>query len=304
MHKPPTWKIAAALAVVYVIWGSTYLAIRIGVETIPPLLMAGVRQTAAGLLLYAWLRGRGVARPERVHWRSAAIVGALMLLVGNGGVCWAEKYVPSGLTALLVATMPLWMVLLEWLWHGAARPSARIVCGLTLGFVGTGLLVAPGRFGGGSHVDPKGALALFAATVAWAAGSLYSRRARLPKSALLSAAMEMTAGGGLLLVASALLGEWGGSALATASARSVGAMVFLIVFGSMVAYSAYMWLMKVTTPARASTNAYINPIVAVVLGWWVAGEPVTARIAVAAGVIIVGVILIISHRPPPPAEIA
>jgi drug/metabolite transporter (DMT)-like permease len=304
MRNPPTWKIAAALAAVYVIWGSTYLAIRIGVETIPPFLMAGVRQTTAGLLLYAWLRWRGVPRPERIHWRSAVIIGGLMLLVGNGGVCWAEQYVPSGLTALLVATMPFWLVLLEWLWHGAARPSAQIVCGLALGFVGTGLLVAPGQFGGGSHIDAKGALALFAATVAWASGSLYSRRAHLPKSALLSAAMEMTAGGGLLLAASALLGEWRGWPLTTASMRSVGAMVFLIVFGSMVGYTAYMWLMKVTTPARASTNAYINPIVAVVLGWWVADEPVTARIAIAAGIIIVGVILIISHRPPPPAEIA
>src|ERR1041385_3816903 len=119
MRKPPTWKLASALAIVYVVWGSTYLAIRIGVETIPPFLMAGVRQGTAGLLLYAWLHWRGAPRPQRVHWRSAAIVGALMLLVGNGGVAWAEKVVPSGLTALLIATMPLWMTLLGWLWHGA-----------------------------------------------------------------------------------------------------------------------------------------------------------------------------------------
>src|SRR5437879_448247 len=125
MSKPPRWKIAAALAAVYVIWGSTYLGIRIGVETIPPFLMAGIRQTTAGLLLYAWLRWRGVPRPQRVHWKSATIIGAWMLLIGNGGVAWAEKVVPSGLTALLIATTPLWMALLDWLWHGSARPKAQ-----------------------------------------------------------------------------------------------------------------------------------------------------------------------------------
>src|SRR6266481_1065314 len=167
------WKLIAAFAAVYVIWGSTYLGIRIGIETIPPFLMAGIRQTTAGLLLYVWLRMRGAPQPERVHWRSAAIVGALMLLIGNGGVAWAEKVVPSGLTALLIATMPLWMTLLDWHWHGAERPGAQILVGLALGFVGAGLLVAPRQFAGGTHIDPWGALALFAATVAWAAGSLY-----------------------------------------------------------------------------------------------------------------------------------
>ena len=298
------WKLVAAFAAVYVIWGSTYLGIRIAVETIPPFLMAGMRQATAGLLLYAWLRWRGVPRPERVHWRSATVVGALMLLVGNGGVAWAEKVVPSGLTALLIATMPLWMTLLDWLWHGAARPGGQIVAGLALGFIGAGLLVAPGQFAGGSHVDPWGALVLFVATVAWAAGSLYSRRAVLPTAALLGAAMEMLTGGALLLVASGLLGEWRGFALAQVSQRSWIALVYLTVFGSIVAYSAYMWLMKVTTPARASTNAFVNPIVAVLLGWWLGGEPMNARIVLAAGVIVIAVLLIISHRSEPIAESA
>src|ERR1043166_3631722 len=298
------WKLVAAFAIVYVIWGSTYLGIRISVETIPPFLMAGMRQSTAGLLLYAWLRWRGVSRPKRVHWRSATVVGALMLLVGNGGVAWAEKVVPSGLTALLIATMPLWMTLMDWLWHGAARPDAQIVAGLALGFIGAGLLVAPGQFAGGSHVDPWGAFVLFVATVAWAAGSLYSRRAELPASALLGAAMEMLTGGVLLLVASGLLGEWRGFAFAQVSSRSWIALAYLTVLGSIVAYSAYMWLMQVTTPARASTNAYVNPIVAVLLGWWLGGEAVNARIILAAGVIVVAVLLIISHRPEPIAESA
>ena len=300
----PRWRIAVALGTVYVVWGSTYLAIRIGVETIPPLLMAGIRQAIAGLLMYGWLRWRGAAKPEPVHWRSATIIGGLMLLVGNGGVCWAEQVVPSGLTALLVATTPLWMVLLDWLWHGAKRPSGQLVAGLTLGFVGAGLLVSPGQFAGGGHVDPLGGVVLFVAALAWAAGSLYSRRAKLPSSTLLGAAMEMIAGGALLLVASGLFGEWRGFVWTQVSARSLGAILYLIVFGSMVAYTAYMWLMQVTTPARVSTNAYINPVVAVVLGWWVAGEPITQRIVIAAGIIIVAVIVIISHRSPPAAEIA
>ena len=298
------WKIAAALGTVYIVWGSTYLAIRIGVETIPPLLMAGVRQAIAGLLMYGWLRWRGAAKPETVHWRSATIIGVLMLLVGNGGVCWAEQVVPSGLTALLVATTPLLMVLLDWLWQGAKRPSGQLVAGLTLGFVGAGLLVSPGQFAGVGHVDPLGGVVLFVAALAWAAGSLYSRRAKLPSSTLLGAAMEMIAGGALLLVASGLFGEWRGFVWTQVSARSLGAILYLIVFGSMVAYTAYMWLMQVTTPARVSTNAYINPVVAVVLGWWVAGEPITQRIVIAAGIIIVAVIVIISHRSPPAAEIA
>src|ERR1043166_4301672 len=231
------WKLVAAFATVYAIWGSTYLGIRIAVETIPPFLMAGMRQATAGVLLYAWLRWRRVRRPERVHWRSATVVGALMLLVGNGGVAWAGKVVPSGLTALLIAPMPLWMTLLDWLWHGAARPGGQIVAGLALGFIGAGLLVAPGQFAGGSHVDPWGALVLFVATVAWAAGSLYSRRAVLPTAALLGAAMEMLTGGALLLVASGLLGEWRGFALAQVSQRSWIALVYLTVFGSMGGYS-------------------------------------------------------------------
>src|ERR1041385_4168700 len=171
------WKLVAAFAAVYVIWGSTYLGIRIGVETIPPFLMAGLRQTTAGLLLYAWLRWRGAPRPERLQWRSATIVGALMLLIGNGGVAWAEKVVPSGLTALLIATMPVWMTLLDWQWHGAVRPDKQIVAGLVFGFIGAALLVAPRKFAGGQHVDPWGALVLVVATIGWAAGALYSRRA-------------------------------------------------------------------------------------------------------------------------------
>jgi drug/metabolite transporter (DMT)-like permease len=298
------WRLIAAFVAVYVIWGSTYLGIRVAVETVPPLLMAGMRQATAGLLLYAWLRWRGTPRPERIHWRSAAIVGALMLLIGNGGVAWAERVVPSGLTALLVATSPLWMALIEWLWHGAARPGGQMVAGLILGFVGAGLLVAPASLGGGSHVDSLGALALLVATLGWAAGALYSRRAKLPASAFLGAAMEMTAGGAMLLVASALIGECRGFAWSHISPRSWVALLYLTTFGSMIAYTAYMWLLQVSTAARVSTTAYVNPIIAVLLGWWLGGEAIGARILIAAGIIVVAVALIISHRPALPSETA
>ena len=302
MHKPAIWKIVLAFAAVYVLWGSTYLAIRVGVATVPPLLMAGVRQLIAGVALYAWLRGRGTPKPGRANWKAATVVGGLMLLIGNGAVCWAERVVPSGLAALLIATTPLWMVLLDWLWHGAARPQGRLFTGLVLGFGGAGLLVAPGQFAGGSQIDPLGGVALVVATLGWSAGALYSKRANLPKSALLGAAMQMICGGVLLLVASALVGEWHGFEWTNVSARSVGAMVYLVLFGSLVGYSAYMWLLQVSTPARVSTTAYVNPVIAVLLGWLVAGEPITGRILLAAGIIVVAVVLIISQPAKPVSE--
>jgi drug/metabolite transporter (DMT)-like permease len=300
-----TGKIVAAFAAVYVIWGSTYLGIRIGVETLPPFLMAGLRQATAGGLLYVWLRSRGMPAPTRMHWRSALIIGALMLGVGNGLVGWAEQTVPSGLTALLIATTPLWMVLLEWLWHGGQRPRVRTVVGLIVGFGGAGLLVAPKDWGGGEPVEVWGAVAIIAATWGWTTGALYSRRAELPAAAWLGAAMQMLAGGMVLLGTSVVLGEWRGFAWANVSGRSWAAVAYLTVFGSMVAYSAYMWLLKVSTPARVSTTAYANPIIAVILGWLLGGEALTGRIIVAAIIIIVAVILIISPaRPaiPPTSE--
>lgn len=296
------WKIGLAFAAVYVLWGSTYLAIRIGVETFPPLLLAAVRMTTAGWLLYGWLRWRGAPQPTGGQWRAATVIGGLMLLVGNGGVCWAERTVPSGLASLLTGTTPLWMALLGWLWQGTARPTGRMIAGVALGFVGAGLLVAPGQFAGGSQVDPLGAVALVFATVGWATGALYSRRANLPKSALLGAAMQMICGGALLLLVSGLVGEWPGFAWGNVSGRSWGAVVYLVLFGSLVGYSAYMWLLQVSTPARVSTTAYVNPVIAVLVGWFVAGESITGRIVLAAGIIVVAVVLIISQPAAPVTE--
>jgi drug/metabolite transporter (DMT)-like permease len=288
---------------VYVLWGSTYLAIRIGVETIPPFLMAGLRHLTAGILLYAWMRARGTPRPEPRHWRSAALVGGLLLLGGNGLVTWAEQRVPSGLAALIVASVPLWMTALDAVLR-RERPHGVVLAGLAMGLAGIAFLAAPGRFAGGGHVDPLGAAALLAASLFWATGSLVSRRVALPSATFLATAMEMIAGGVILLGVAGVTGELGAFSPAAVSARSYGALAYLIVAGSLVGFTAYVFLLGATTPARVSTYAYVNPIVAVFLGWLVAGESVTPRTVVAAAVIVAGVALIIRHGAARPAATA
>jgi drug/metabolite transporter (DMT)-like permease len=287
-------RILAAFAAVYVLWGSTYLAIRFGVETIPPFLMAGTRHLTAGLLLYGWMRASGAPRPRGRHWVSAAWIGGLMLLGGNGLVTWAELRVPSGLAALIVASVPIWMAVLAAA-EKRRRPSGFVIAGLVIGLGGIGLLVAPGRLGGGERVDPLGAAALLIAALAWSIGSLYARRAPLPSSTLTAVSMEMIGGGALLWIAGLLLHEGSRLNLSAVSARSALSLAYLIVFGSLVGFSAYVWLLKATTPARASTYAYVNPIVAVLLGTLLAGEALTPRIGLAAASIVAAVALIIRH---------
>jgi drug/metabolite transporter (DMT)-like permease len=291
--KASVLKVALAMGAVYVIWGSTYLAIRFAIETIPPFLMAGTRYLTAGVLLYGWARLRGAPRPSLVHWRSAAVIGAFLLLVGNGGVVWAEQRVDSGLAALMISTEPIWIVLLVWLRTGRQRPNPKVVAGLLLGFTGLVMLVRPT---GSGSIDPVGATALVLASLCWAWGSLYGQRASLPASPLLTTGMQMLAGGGLLLGASALTGEPGRFALAEVSARSVLALAYLVVFGAIVAFTAYVWLLRVAPPVLVSTYAYVNPVVAVLLGWAFAGEPLTKGTAIAAAVILAGVALITTSQ--------
>jgi drug/metabolite transporter (DMT)-like permease len=287
-------QIVLAFAAVYVLWGSTYLAIRVGIETLPPFLMAGLRHSIAGLLLFAWVRFSGTPAPERRHWRSAAIIGALLLLGGNGLVSWAEKRVPSGLAALIVASVPIWLTVLHGI-QSKARPHGVVLLGLGIGLAGLAFLVAPGRFAGGGHVDPAGAAALLCAALFWATGSLYARRATLPKSTLLATAMEMLAGGAALFVASGLLGEWRGFSFAEVSTRSWLALAYLVVAGSLVGFTAYIFLLGATTPARVGTYAYVNPIVAIFFGWAFASEVVTPRMIIAALAIVGAVAVIIRY---------
>jgi drug/metabolite transporter (DMT)-like permease len=283
----------AAFTAVYLIWGSTYLAIRFAIETMPPFTMAGVRFVVAGGGLYAWLRFRGVGRPKPIHWRTAFVVGGLMLLGGNGGVVWAELSVPSGLAALVVATVPLWMVLLVWL-SGRGRPSVGVVVGLVVGFGGVAWLIGPERIAGGERIEPIGALVLVSAALAWAMGSWYFREAPHHTSQPLATAMSMLAGGALLLALAGATGEYARLDLSGVSLKSWIAFWYLVLFGALVGLSAYLWLMRTTTPARAATYAYVNPVVAVVLGWLLAGEPLNPRVMIAAGVIVGAVALIVT----------
>ena len=236
--------LVAAFGSVYIFWGATFLAIRFAIETLPPFFMAGIRHFTAGLILYIWSRLRGAPPPTRAHWKSAAVVGILLLCGGNGGVVWSEQRVPSGIAALMVASIPLWMVLMSWLWHRSPRPGMGLWIGLVMGFVGTAMLVVPSGRGGG-HVDPLSAAVLMVASISWAGGSLYSRRAHLPSSPLLATAMEMLAGGAVLLVLGGATGEWARLHLEALSARSVISLVYLITFGSLVGFTAYIWILRV-----------------------------------------------------------
>ena len=289
----PKLLVIAAFAAVYVIWGSTYLAIRFAIETLPPFLMAATRFLVAGGLLYGALRLSGVPRPERAHWWAATIIGSLMLLCGNGGVVWAEQFVPSGLTALLVATVPLFIVLFEWIGPDRQRPPRLTVLGLALGFAGVAALVGDGSAADAARVPWIPAAVLLFASASWACGSLYARRAALPRSPLLSTAMQMLGGGAGLAVAGLLRGEVTALDLQGVSWLSAGALVYLILFGSLIAFSAYVWLLRVSTPARASTYAYVNPVVAVLLGALLAGEPLTPRIGFASLLIVAAVAAVI-----------
>ena len=300
--RPSTAAVAFALLVVYLVWGSTYLAIAIMVETLPPLLAAGVRFVAAGMLMlgalaaYARLRRGGVPaeRPTLVQWRTAAIVGTLLLLGGNGGVVLSELFIPSGIAAVLVATVPIWLAVFDAVLN-RRRPSGLVIAGLIAGLVGVIVLIAP--VDEVDRIDPLGVGLVVLAAILWAIGSLYARRAPLPRSALLGTGMEMLAGGGALLVAGALLGEAGRIDVAAFSDRSLIALAYLILIGSLAGYTAYTWLLANVPVTTVGTYAYVNPIVAVGLGALILSEPVTLRTLIASVIIIGAVVAMVSGRP-------
>ena len=284
-----------AFACIYFIWGSTYLAIRIAIETMPPLVMAGIRFLIAGGLLAGWVAWRGEwARPTTKQWADASLLGVLFFLGGNGAVCWAETRMPSGLAALLVAMIPIWIVIFDWLRRGGTRPTAAVLTGVVAGFTGVALLV--GRRGPEGGVDPAGAIVLTVGPAAWALGTVLSRWLSHPRSVLQSGAMQMLAGGVALCLAAFVLGEGSQFHPDAVSARSILAMLYLILAGSIIAFSAYIWLLQVASPARVGTYAFVNPIVAVVMGWTFAGETFAANTWIAALFILAGVILIVCFR--------
>jgi len=299
---PTRVALLAAFAALYLIWGSTYLAIRFAIETLPPLLMAGFRFLVAGTLLMAWVRLRGGPRPERVHWRNAWITGGLLLLGGNGAVVWAQQWIPSGLAALLVSTVPLWMVLVDWLWGKGSAPTLGLMVGLLWGMLGVAILVGSAAgdaaAGGASPLAPVAAVVVLGGAFSWAVGSVFARYAGSPPSPGLGTAMQMLAGGTLLTGAGLLAGEAAGVDPASFSLRSLLALGYLVVFGSLVGFSAYIWLLKVSTPARVSTYAYVNPAVALLLGWALAGEPLTRGIVLGSGVVLSAVMFIATRKGP------
>ncbi|QYM79311.1 EamA family transporter [Horticoccus luteus] len=301
---PSRSAVALGFAAIYVIWGSTYLGIRIAVETLPPFLMAGVRFLIAGALLFAWVRWKHRARPTARQWRDNAIAGGLMLLGGNGLVAWAEQEIPSGIATLIISIGPVFMVLFDWLVlavgrdaERGARPTGATFLGLALGFIGLALLVGPDIAGASATpLDAWRVAGLVVACVAWSLGSIFMRYARSPAEPLTGSALQMLTGGGWLMLAAAWHGDFNGFEFAAVSGRSFAAWLYLIGVGSLVGFTTYVWLMKVSTPARVSTYAYVNPIVAVLLGWLILNETVGPRMIVASAVIVAGVAIITLQR--------
>ncbi len=290
----------AAFAAVYLIWGSTYLAIKYAIETLPPFLMAGTRFFAAGSMLFLWARfSKDYEKPTAAHWKTSFIVGTFLLLGGNGLVVYAEHYISSSLAALLVATEPFWIVLLSWLWLKGARPNLKAVLGIAVGFFGVWLLISGQPIGGAAinsgSMQFFGTIAVIAAALSWAIGSIYGLRAPVPRSSILTAGMQMFSGGLVLLAVSLITGEWSKFDAFAVSANSWIGLIYLIVFGSLIGFTAYSWLLKNAQPAMVSTYAYVNPIVAVFLGWLIAGESFTGQMLIGAGVIVGSVVLITSR---------
>jgi drug/metabolite transporter (DMT)-like permease len=301
-RPPSTAAVVVALLIVYLVWGSTYLAIALMIETMPPLLAAGVRFAAAGVIMLAFLAARRLAtgaseddEPVRwIQWRSAIVIGALLLFGGNGGVVLAEQYIPSGIAAVIIATVPIWMAAFD-----AAvtrrRPSWLVIGGLLAGIAGVAVLLVPVE--GLAEVNPIGIGLCVAAAFFWAAGSIYARHAPLPRSGVLASGMELVGGGAVLLVVGSLLGEVGEANAAAFSMSSILALAYLIVFGSIVAFTAYTWLLANAAVSTVGTYAYVNPVVAVALGAVFLAEPITPRTLVASAIIIGAVVAMVSGRP-------
>lgn len=293
---PSRSRVLAAFVAVYVVWGSTYLAIRYAVETMPPFLMAAARFVVSGVMLYVWARRRGAPRPTSREWRDAAITGVLMLCLGNGAVGWAEQRVPSGLAALLVAVVPLWMVLIDWVRPSGERPATLVIAGVVVGFGGLIVLIGPSSLAHGRSADIAGAIVLVAASLAWASGSVFNRYGARPESSALSTGLQMIGGSVGLFVIGFARGEFAQLDISHVSIPSWIGWIYLVTFGSLIGFTAYIFLLKTVSPAKASTYAYVNPLVAVFLGWAIAGETVTGRTLAAAAIILTGVAMItVSH---------
>ena len=286
-----TVKILLAFACLYFIWGSTYMAIKFAIDTMPPFLMASSRFLAAGLILFGISRVKSDEKIEYKHWKSAFITGGLLLLGGNGGVVYAELYLPSGITALLISAVPIWFVILNWLLPKGEKPTVRTIIGVLVGFSGMYYLIQP--FNGETQdINLIGVGSLMLATFLWALGSVYSGKIDIPRSKLTAAGMQMIGGGVLLLLFSLVTGDFFKFDPAAVTTKSLVSLVYLFIFGSMVAYTAYIWLLDTVGSALTATYAYVNPVIAVFLGWIFAGEELNSRIILATLIIIASVAII------------
>lgn len=295
VKKNKNFVIIFALVCVYLFWGGTYLGMKFAIETIPPFLMAGIRFSIAGWVLYIVYRIKGEKRPPLEEWKNTGIVGALLLLGGNGVVAWAEQKVPSSIASLLIATVPLWITAFTYLGSGK-KPGKGSIIGIILGLCGIGVLVWNPNGTAAHTTNLLGILALIFASISWSAGSIFSRKAKLPAAPLLSTGMQMIVGGALLLIVAAFRGDFHDFSLLQISGRSFAAMCYLIVFGSLIGYTAYIWLLKNSEPMIASTYAFVNPIIAVFLGWLLAGEHIGLNTLAAAIIIIAAVAVITLFR--------
>jgi drug/metabolite transporter (DMT)-like permease len=293
--SPPLWQVIAAFAAVYTVWGSSYLGIRIAMETLPPFLVSGIRMTSAGILLYVVARRGGALSPTRAQWRSAVMLGFLMFFVANGCLMMGQKTVASGMAAILYATVPLWFALLGWLYLRQRLP--RLVIGaIAVGFAGTALLIWPGGDGANSF-DPLGVLILLIAPLGWAHGSIYSqRRAQLPPSPLTASGIQMLAGGAITFIEALVTGEPSRFHPEAVTTASLLALVYLIFIGSMLAYTSYAWLLRNAPLSLVGTYAYVNPVVAVALGTLFLGETLNVRTIIASAIILAAVAIIVSTR--------
>ena len=285
-------RIVLAFAAVYVIWGSTYLFIKYAIESVPPFMMGAARFTAAGLLLYTIARWRGARAPDRYDWRSAALTGVLMLGVGNGAVMWAELTVPTGIVALIVSTTPIWIVVFDWLRPRGVRPRLPVIIGLALGLAGMIILIGPRAIVGEGHVDEIGVLVLLTGSLGWAIGTMLSKGSKRSSAPLAYAALQMIAAGVAMSITSVALGEHTRFVPSDVSLRALLSWIYLMLAGSIIGYTAYIYLLGQVSAAKAATYAYVNPIIAVLLGWAFLREPIGARTIVAAAVIIGGVAII------------
>jgi drug/metabolite transporter (DMT)-like permease len=298
---PSRGALILAFAVIYLVWGSTYLGIRVAVATMPPFLMAGMRFAIAGGLMFSFLKLRGAAWPTLQEWKHQSIVGVFLLLGGNAVVSWSEQRTPSGITSLILGTSPLFMVILDWIRPGGKRPTLGLMLGVAVGIAGIVLLLGPNAIPPGYRPPTLNLIALFGSSLSWWVGSLYSKHGAKDTPRLMASAMQMVSGSIFMLLTGILLGEGSALHLSSISLQSWGAFSYLVIVGSVVAFPVYVWLLEHSTPAKVSTYAYVNPVVAVILGWAILGEPMNLRIVLAAAVIIgaVAIITVARARPQP-----